>query len=575
MVHNTKHKQVPVVHGGQGLALYALNVKKPINKVEAEKIALSAIPKKKNMTSKDFKAYIQFRHLPKSKFMPGRFNKVKVNKSLVLIVGTLRPEHMKLAGSGLFDYIEKAYQLVKDSPLIGKVTGNLNTLSPETKLMAHMAEEAYNNNPKSSIHDYTLDTTLSTAKALVYKHDATKTVIIAFRGTKTDDGHDIISDIHLATGNAHVNSRFHDSQALLNNVKEKYKGWNIKLTGHSLGGAIVVYLLLHNPGITGETFNPGSGLDKTAFHGSNIGHRLTNHIIKGDFASAVQKNGRNIIYAPKHGTSITDIHSMRNFLAGGIIKFKIALYKYLNGSGFQDYLQEIGLDATPVANTEISPNHWVANTSPNDKIVFDETFYNSLMKNALTPAKFEALVKAGKAKGYHDNYNEYIKKFTDIQRQRATHNASWEDKVQQDRDTTTNINNAYDEYIKLHPEEEMVWCPYDSNGNLNRTKCTRAEAIQNYIKYYRKSAGDSFFGQMVNGLTDFADDIVMNLPLPGWQELIKPLYKNFAPPTSKYFTGKSFKDNAENFTADAVVDIAKKAMGSGVVHHPKRKPRKK
>lgn len=194
------------------------------------------------------------------------------------------------------------------------------------------------------------------------------------------------------------------------------------------------------------------------------------------------------------------------------------------------------------------------------------------MKNALTPDKFQDLVKTGKAQGYRNDYNEYMKKFTDIQRQRATHNVSWEDKVQQDRDTTSAVNNAYDEYIRLHPEEEIVWCPYDSDGNVRRTKCTRAEAVQNYIKYYRKSTGDSFFGKVVNGLTDFADAIVMNLPLPGWQELIKPLYNNFAPPTSKYFTGKSLKENTDNFVADAVVDVAKKA-GAGI--RPKRKPHRK
>jgi len=76
---------------------------------------------------------------------------------------------------------------------------------------------------------------------------------------------------------------------------------------------------------------------------------------------------------------------------------------------------------------------------------------------------------------------------------------------------------------------------------------------------------DAFFNPIVQGLTDTMDVLVHALPVLGGSAggVLAQAYKNFAPPTSKYYQDKSMEDKTISFLKDNVTDKVKD-LGTGI-----------
>lgn len=119
-----------------GYALHAVLVKKSLPFEEAFKEAQHII-KKKKFFHRETKNEYRFRNLPKQKFESKSFKSKKVNDKITLVFGKLKPEHMHLEGSGLFDWIKQ------------KASSAVNAVSNYFK-----PREDYNNLSKKTIADY-------------------------------------------------------------------------------------------------------------------------------------------------------------------------------------------------------------------------------------------------------------------------------------------------------------------------------------------------------------------------------------------------------------------------------------
>jgi hypothetical protein len=106
---------------------------------------------------------------------------------------------------------------------------------------------------------FVLDEELSTKKTSVYHNELTGKTVISYRGTDPTSVPDLMVDLSIAQifMNENTTERFKNAELLYGRAVSKYGGQdNIMLTGHSLGGAIALYVAeLHN--VESVTFNPG------------------------------------------------------------------------------------------------------------------------------------------------------------------------------------------------------------------------------------------------------------------------------------------------------------------------------
>lgn len=106
---------------------------------------------------------------------------------------------------------------------------------------------------------FVLDEELSTKKTSVYHNELTGKTVISYRGTDPTSVPDLMVDLSIAQifMKENTTERFKNAELLYKRAVSKYGGQdNIMLTGHSLGGAIALYVAeLHN--VESVTFNPG------------------------------------------------------------------------------------------------------------------------------------------------------------------------------------------------------------------------------------------------------------------------------------------------------------------------------
>src|SRR5262249_21147042 len=78
--------------------------------------------------------------------------------------------------------------------------------------------------------------------------------IVIFRGARHLSGSDISAG---AMGLVGIETSYYRwGSALVARVAREHPGMRVIATGHSLGGALVLYAVLHNPGVRGVAFNP-------------------------------------------------------------------------------------------------------------------------------------------------------------------------------------------------------------------------------------------------------------------------------------------------------------------------------
>jgi hypothetical protein len=92
-------------------------------------------------------------------------------------------------------------------------------------------------------------------------------------------------------------------------------------------------------------------------------------------------------------------------------------------------------------------------------------------------------------------------------------------------------------------ETQLVACPYTQNGEVGKTSLTKAQCQKAQIEWEKKYSKFNYFARnAVQGLTDVADFAVdkVGTVIPGVAQVIAPIYKAFAPPTSKFYTNRDF-----------------------------------
>ena len=131
---------------------------------------------------------------------------------------------------------------------------------------------------------YKLDRDLSNKEAKVFV-DAEGKPSIAVRGSKS--AYDwLVSDPLLAIGRSDLDPRKRRTNALIENVKKKYKTEDVDLYGHSLSGELIT-----NANTKGKitTFNKGAGLGSI---GRAINPNQTDIRTKNDIVSLLSKTER-------------------------------------------------------------------------------------------------------------------------------------------------------------------------------------------------------------------------------------------------------------------------------------------
>lgn len=161
---------------------------------------------------------------------------------------------------------------------------NSSKLTSGTSLRnVRLSEEAYSAPELRSVivDDVTYIEGLSTANYAIYKNETTRTIIIAFRGTS--NYRDVLTDATLTAGYT-TDQRFTDSRNIYETIKANlfYNSWTVETTGHSLGGALGLYLN-NLYGIKADVFDPAIGVG--LFLNNPNKNNASAHIVKGDIVS--------------------------------------------------------------------------------------------------------------------------------------------------------------------------------------------------------------------------------------------------------------------------------------------------
>lgn len=112
--------------------------------------------------------------------------------------------------------------------------------------------------------DYKYDPTLSTREHAVFTNPTEHKSVIAYRGTDFSDKRrwykDVFSDLMIATGTQGLDPRNRRSVRAYDHVKKSLPGYDVSVTGHSLGGSIANYVTNHRKSVNSAiAFSRGTG----------------------------------------------------------------------------------------------------------------------------------------------------------------------------------------------------------------------------------------------------------------------------------------------------------------------------
>ena len=134
-------------------------------------------------------------------------------------------------------------------------------LKPNDRLKADISSISYllEKYRPNKYQGYQYDKINSTKKIAIYYKD--KKAIIGFRGTKVTSLRDLHSDAFIMLNKMGENKYFREAESNFINIVSSYPNHKLDLTGHSLGGAITLYLTsipdLKEVIYNNTVFNPG------------------------------------------------------------------------------------------------------------------------------------------------------------------------------------------------------------------------------------------------------------------------------------------------------------------------------
>lgn len=158
---------------------------------------------------------------------------------------------------------------------------------------------------------------LSTDRIRVYQKN--KTIVIAVRGTDKTNADDLKDDLAIVRGTLHNSPRFLQLKKVYEGIVKEFPDYQIILTGHSLGGGMIIELSKYHNDFKGYLFNPAvniNNLRSKEYNLKNIETHLMEHdplIMTSSFLPNVSKYK---FPYPKNATINVHLkaHSLESFL---------------------------------------------------------------------------------------------------------------------------------------------------------------------------------------------------------------------------------------------------------------------
>ena len=137
-----------------------------------------------------------------------------------------------------------------------------------------------------------------------------KKIVISLRGTVPTNYQDLISDVGIISADTAFNTtRLSNHKKIINEVLQKYPGYKLILSGHSLGAYLAEQLASDFPSSQAIVFNPGTSLLESNLstpQSNVIGYRTRGDPVSAGYSSIPMKTLRSKNYI--------DTHSITNFL---------------------------------------------------------------------------------------------------------------------------------------------------------------------------------------------------------------------------------------------------------------------
>lgn len=128
-----------------GYALHSVIIKKPMDLDKAKSLAQDFIKDKKKNFYTELKTSFRFRYIPKGKFVSKSFKTKVINPEVSLLYGELKPEHSRLEGAGLLDWL-------KDTG--SKIATGIKDTVKSVKTFFSPRTDSLNNTSKKTLEEY-------------------------------------------------------------------------------------------------------------------------------------------------------------------------------------------------------------------------------------------------------------------------------------------------------------------------------------------------------------------------------------------------------------------------------------
>ena len=177
---------------------------------------------------------------------------------------------------------------------------------------SNFASEAYiaSNDRRMTLLGYTYNKGLSNENLSTYVDKQDKKLVISIRGTVPTNFRDLVSDVGIVSADKSFNTtRLSNHKKMINKAMQKYPGYKLILSGHSLGGYLGEQLAETYPTAQGIVFNPGTSLSTTNLlnpQSNVIGYRTRGDPVSAGYSSIPMRTLR--------AKNYVDTHSITNFL---------------------------------------------------------------------------------------------------------------------------------------------------------------------------------------------------------------------------------------------------------------------
>jgi len=235
-----------------------------------------------------------------------------VKEKTASLVETMTPKEL-----GTYRKIKERYELQ-----VGKNSNReLSGLNSEERLMAKISRLAYKLGEQRDrvsgeqlIDGYRVVPELSDDNSVVVANGSN--AIIGYRGTIPTKTADLVADYHITFGTTAESRRFREAEEKFKRVRDTAKYSDIRVTGHSLGGAQAIHIakMFHVPC---WAWNPGQGVSEQYLNETTVYPNIrTYHILGDPISDTAGLENPSAVYVFPRISVINPLanHSLDNFL---------------------------------------------------------------------------------------------------------------------------------------------------------------------------------------------------------------------------------------------------------------------